>query len=299
MMEYHTTVLLHQGVEALDVDPKGVYVDVTFGGGGHSNVLLQELGDRGRLLAFDQDQDVIPRILQDSRFQLFEANFRFIKNFLKVAGVDKVDGLIADLGVSGHHFDSSDRGFSFRFKSDLDMRMNRNQSLDAKQVVNEYELDDLIRIFRRYGETSFALKIARRILKARSEGVVATTDDLSKVVESCVPQHKFKSELTKIFQAIRIEVNDELGALEELLVALPDVVRTGGRVVIISYHSLEDRLVKHFFRSGNLDDNQEKDLYGNVLRSFNPLGKVVKPTPEEIEQNPRARSAKMRIAQKS
>lgn len=298
-MEYHTTVLLHEGVKALDVNPSGAYVDVTFGGGGHSKLLLEELNDQGKLLAFDQDKDVLPWIPNDSRFKLFEANFRFIKNFLSLSGLPKVHGLIADLGVSGHHFDSTDRGFSFRFDSALDMRMNQNQELDAQSVVNDYDQSELVRLFRRYGESAFAPKIARRICDLRSEKPLETTADLSRLVESSVPQHKFKSELTKIFQAIRIEVNDELGALEDLLTALPDIIETGGRVVIISYHSLEDRLVKHFFRSGNLDDKQEKDVYGNVLRSFNPVGKVAVPSPEEIERNPRARSAKMRIAVKS
>lgn len=297
--DYHTTVLLHEGVEALNVRPGGVYVDVTFGGGGHSRLILEKLG-AGKLLAFDQDPDAVQNAPSDPRFTLCQANFRFLRNFLQVNKVQKVDGVLADLGVSGYQFDEASRGFSFRFDARLDMRMSARQQMDARQVLNEYPQEDLKKMLKEYGETSFAGALAREILRFRgSERSLETIQDLVRCVEKVVPPHKAKQELPKVFQAIRIEVNDELGALKDFLRQVPEVLNEEGRLVVISYHSLEDRLVKHFMRSGNFEDIQEKDLYGNVKRPLEPVGKVIQPSPGEIEENPRARSAKMRIAQKA
>ena len=297
-MTYHTTVLLHEGVNALKVDPAGVYVDVTLGAGGHSREILKQLGTGGRLFGFDQDADAVRNQPEDDRFELCFGNFRFTKQFLLAKGVEKVDGIIADLGVSGFQFDEATRGFSFRFDAKLDMRMNASQGKDAIQVVNDYEEGDLIRIFKRYGESGFAKPIARRIARQRLEKRIETTKDLVKLVEAVVPERKVKGELPKIFQAIRIEVNDELEVLQAFLLQVPDLLKSKGRLVVLSYHSLEDRLVKHFLRSGNFDDVQEKDIYGNVLRPMDQEGKVIAPSETEIEENPRARSAKMRIGVK-
>ncbi|GAB5539692.1 MAG: 16S rRNA (cytosine(1402)-N(4))-methyltransferase RsmH [Salibacteraceae bacterium] len=293
-MTYHTTVLLHEGVEALNLKPNGVYVDATFGGGGHSKLLLEKL-EKGVLIAFDQDPDAVQNSPSDNRFILCQANFRYLKNFLAANNITEVDGVLADLGVSGHQFDEADRGFSFRFDAELDMRMNTNQSLSAKQVLNEYAEADLKRMFKEYGETSFAGALARRIVAARSDRKISTIQQLVEIISKLVPERKRKSELAKIFQAIRIEVNDEMGALKEFITAAAEVLKPEGRLVIISYHSLEDRPVKHFIRSGNFDDKQHKDLYGNVNRPLDPFGKVITPSPNEVEQNPRARSAKLRI----
>ncbi|MDP4686808.1 MAG: 16S rRNA (cytosine(1402)-N(4))-methyltransferase RsmH [Salibacteraceae bacterium] len=297
-MVYHTTVLLHEGVEALKVKPDGVYVDATFGGGGHSNVILSHLSENGRLIAFDQDPDALRNVPNDPRFKLCQANFRFMKNFLAVSGVEKVDGVIADLGVSGFQFDEADRGFSFRFDAELDMRMNKSQAISAKELVNEADQTELKRIFREYGETTFAGLIAKKIVDQREISPLVTTGDLATLIRSAVPERKQKSELTKIFQALRIEVNDEMGVLEAFLMLLPDVLKQDGLAVVMSYHSLEDRLVKHFFRSGNFEDKLAKDVFGNIERTMDPVGKVVVPSDEEIERNPRARSAKMRIGKK-
>lgn len=294
-MTYHTTVLLHEAVEALELKAGGVYVDATFGGGGHSKLLLENLSS-GMLVGFDQDPDAIKNVPDDDRFQLCPANFRYLKNFLAAEGIAQVDGVLADLGVSGYQFDEASRGFSFRFDARLDMRMNSGQELDATHVVNTYSQPELKRVLKDYGETAFAGSLATRIVKQRNIEAIEQVGQLVEVIQSLVPDHKFKAELTKVFQAIRIEVNDEIGALKAFLEAAADVLKPGGRLVVISYHSLEDRPVKHFMRSGNFKDLQEKDLYGNVMRPLDPVGKVVVPTLEEIETNPRARSAKMRIA---
>ena len=293
-MTYHTTVLLHEGVEALSLKPNGVYVDATFGGGGHSQLILDRL-EGGQLFAFDQDPDAGRNTIEDDRFHLCKANFRFIKNFLIANGVSKVDGVLADLGVSGYQFDEAGRGFSFRFDADLDMRMNPSQELNAQKVVNQYEGSELKRMFRVYGETSYGAALTRRIVQARAGKPIQTINDLLSIVKKLVPERKLKSELAKIFQAIRIEVNDEMGALKDFIEATADILNEDARFVAISYHSLEDRPVKHFLRSGNFRDEQDKDLYGNVSRPLDPFGKVIVPSSEEIERNPRARSAKMRI----
>jgi 16S rRNA (cytosine1402-N4)-methyltransferase len=297
-MTYHTTVLLHEGVDALEVKPAGIYVDVTLGAGGHSNEILKRLGSDGRLLGFDQDADAVSNAPADDRFELCFGNFRFLKQFLLAKGVFKVDGIIADLGVSGHHFDDAERGFSFRFDAPLDMRMNTSQEKNAMHVVNDYEVSELIRIFKRYGESAFAKPIARMIDRQRIEKPIATTGDLVAIVESIVPERKVKGELAQIFQAIRIEVNEEMLVLQEFLTQVPEVLNQGGKLVVLSYHSLEDRMVKHFLRSGNFDDTLEKDVFGNIIRPLDPQGKVVVPSEVEVEVNPRARSAKMRIGVK-
>ncbi|HAQ71403.1 16S rRNA (cytosine(1402)-N(4))-methyltransferase RsmH [Salibacteraceae bacterium] len=297
-MTYHTTVLLHEGVDALDMQPAGTYVDVTLGAGGHSKEILKRLASEGHLLGFDQDADAVNNAPDDDRFELCFGNFRFLKQFLLAKGVQKVDGIIADLGVSGHHFDKASRGFSFRFDAPLDMRMNASQEKSAIEVVNDYEVGVLIRLFKRYGESSFAKPIARKIDQVRLGNAIRTTGDLVAIVESVVPERKVKGELAHIFQAIRIEVNDELLVLQEFLEQVPEVLNPGGKLVVLSYHSLEDRMVKHFLRSGNFDDVLDKDVFGNVHRPLDPKGKVIVPSEEEIESNPRARSAKMRIGVK-
>lgn len=297
-MTYHATVLLHEGVDAMKIQSAGVYVDATLGAGGHSQEILSRLVEEGRLLGFDQDSDAVANQPQDDRFELCFGNFRFLKQFLSAKGVSEVDGVIADLGVSGFQFDEAERGFSFRFDAKLDMRMSKTQPLDARAVVNESEYGELVRLFKLYGESSFAKPIAKRIILSRENAPIETTGELVEIISAVVPEHKRKGELAKIFQAIRIEVNDELGALRELLEQSADVIKSGGRLVILSYHSLEDRLVKHFIRAGNFEDRQEKDVFGNVQRPFDPEGKVITPTEQEIENNPRARSAKMRVAVK-
>jgi len=256
------------------------------------------LASEGHLLGFDQDADAVNNAPDDDRFELCFGNFRFLKQFLLAKGVQKVDGIIADLGVSGHHFDKASRGFSFRFDAPLDMRMNASQEKSAIEVVNDYEVGVLIRLFKRYGESSFAKPIARKIDQVRLGNAIRTTGDLVAIVESVVPERKVKGELAHIFQAIRIEVNDELLVLQEFLEQVPEVLNPGGKLVVLSYHSLEDRMVKHFLRSGNFDDVLDKDVFGNVHRPLDPKGKVIVPSEEEIESNPRARSAKMRIGVK-
>ena len=294
-MMYHTTVLLHEGVDALGVKPNGVYVDATFGGGGHSKLILEKLG-QGQLFAFDQDPGAEQNVPSDDRFTLCKGNFRHLRNFLSANGVASVDGVLADLGVSGYQFDEASRGFSFRFDAQLDMRMNPAQQLSAKNVVNEYDEPELKRVFWEYGETSFGGPLAKKIIQARTEKPINTINELLVVIQKLVPERKLKGELAKIFQAIRIEVNDEMGALKEFLSNAAMVLKDGAPLVVISYHSLEDRLVKHFMRAGNFQDKQDKDLYGNVNRILDPIGKVIQPSNEEIERNPRARSAKMRLA---
>lgn len=278
----------------MDVKADGVYVDATLGAGGHTREILRRLGDRGRVFGFDQDADAVANQPDDPRFELCFGNFRFMKEFLIAKGVAQVDGIIADLGVSGFQFDEASRGFSFRFDARLDMRMNVSQAKDAVEVINQYEPGDLVRILKQYGECEFARPVVKRIVALRSEKVIETTGELVAAVESVVPEHKLKAELAKVFQAVRIEVNNELTALQDFLTQVPEILKPGGRLVVLSYHSLEDRMVKHFLRSGNFDDQQQKDLYGNVLRPMDPIGKVVVPKAQEIENNPRARSAKMR-----
>ena len=292
---YHKPVLLAESVDALVNNPDGVYVDVTFGGGGHSREILSRLSEKGRLFSFDQDSDALNNAIEDSRFTLINQNFRFLENSLLMYGVNQVDGILADLGVSSHQFDQAERGFSIRSDAPLDMRMNNMQSLDAQSVVNDYEEELLADIFYYYGELREARKLAREIVRYRKETRIVTTEDLKKVF-SYIPAHKSNKFFAQVFQAIRIEVNQELEALQELLVQSCRILRKGGRLVVISYHSLEDRLVKMFLKYQMFEGEPERDVYGNYQKVFElPYRKAVVPTDEEIEDNSRARSAKMRV----
>jgi len=292
---YHKPVLLAESVDALVNNPDGVYVDVTFGGGGHSREILSRLSEKGRLFSFDQDSDAINNAIEDSRFTLINQNFRFLENSLLMYGVNQVDGILADLGVSSHQFDQAERGFSIRSDAPLDMRMNNMQSLDAQSVVNDYEEELLADIFYYYGELREARKLAREIVRYRKETRIVTTEDLKKVF-SYIPAHKSNKFFAQVFQAIRIEVNQELEALQELLVQSCRILRKGGRLVVISYHSLEDRLVKMFLKYQMFEGEPERDIYGNYEKKFElPQRKAIVPTEEEIGDNSRARSAKMRV----
>lgn len=297
-MGYHEAVLLKESIAGLRIDPNGTYVDVTFGGGGHSKSILEKL-DKGTLFAFDQDTDAQKNSIDDNRFVLINQNFRFMQKFLRLEGVLKVDGILADLGVSSYQFDTAERGFSIREEGELDMRMNTTQELSAKQVVNEYELDDLCRIFREYGELKNAYSLAKSILSARENGEILTTEDLKEAVKKHVPPHKSNKILAQLFQAIRIEVNDELKALKEMLLQSVDLLKEGGRLSVISYHSLEDRLVKNLIKSGNFKGEIEKDFYGvpkAILKAISK--KPITASEEELESNPRSRSAKLRVSEK-
>ena len=292
---YHKPVLLTESVDALVSNPDGVYVDVTFGGGGHSREILSRLSEKGRLFSFDQDSDALNNAIEDSRFTLINQNFRFLENSLLMYGVAQVDGVLGDLGVSSHQFDKAERGFSIRSDAPLDMRMNKMQDIDAYKVVNEYDEEALADIFYYYGELREARKLAREIVNKRKSVDIKTTEDLKKVF-SYVPAHKSNKFFAQVFQAIRIEVNQELDALKEMLVQSSNVLKKDGRLVIISYHSLEDRLVKKFLKNGMFEGEPERDVYGNYQKVFElPYRKAIVPTEEEIEDNSRARSAKMRV----
>ncbi|WP_185654167.1 16S rRNA (cytosine(1402)-N(4))-methyltransferase RsmH [Elizabethkingia meningoseptica] len=295
---YHNPVLLDESVSGLIINPDGIYVDCTFGGGGHSREILSRLSDKGRLLSFDQDPDALKNKLDDERFTLVNQNFRFLENSLLMYGVTQVDGVLADLGVSSHQFDEADRGFSIRTEGPLDMRMNTMQGLDARKVVNEYEEEQLADIFYLYGELREARKLARELVAARKKGEIKTTDDLKRVF-SYMPAHKSNKFFAQVFQAIRIEVNQELEVLKEMLEQSYRVLKPGGRLSVISYHSLEDRLVKRFLKNGMFEGEPERDIYGNYNKSFELLKtKAIVPTDEEIAENSRARSAKLRIGTK-
>ena len=292
---YHKPVLLTESVDALVSNPDGVYVDVTFGGGGHSREILSRLSEKGRLFSFDQDSDALNNAIEDPRFTLINQNFRFLENSLLMYGVVQVDGVLGDLGVSSHQFDKAERGFSIRSDAPLDMRMNKMQDIDAYKVVNEYDEEALADIFYYYGELREARKLAREIVNKRKSADIKTTEDLKKVF-LYVPAHKSNKFFAQVFQAIRIEVNQELDALKEMLMQSSNVLKKNGRLVIISYHSLEDRLVKKFLKNGMFEGEPERDVYGNYQKVFElPYRKAVVPTDEEIEENSRARSAKMRI----
>lgn len=296
---YHTPALLNESIDGLNIMPSGVYVDVTFGGGGHSREILKRLGDQGRLIAFDQDKDAFRNSVPDPRFTLVHGNFRFLKNFLRFYNVDSIDGLIADLGVSSHHFDESSRGFSFRFKGDLDMRMNQNANISAADILNEYTADKLSDIFYRYGELKNSRKIAASIVKFRESQKIKKTDEFLSILEPYTRRDKEKKVLAQAFQALRIEVNKEMDTLTDMLRQALQVMKPEGRISVISYHSLEDRLVKNFFKTGNFEGRLEKDFYGNSLTPFRLVNrKVIVPSDEEQKANPRSRSAKLRIAEK-
>ncbi len=297
-MEYHNPVLLHPTVDGLDIKPDGVYVDVTFGGGGHSKEILRRLGPNGKLFAFDQDEDALANALPDERFTLINENFRFIKRFLRFHGVKQVDGILADLGVSSHQFDVPERGFSTRFDAELDMRMSQKNDLNAYRVVNEYEEQDLRRVFFDYGELKNAPVLARTIVEARRDYPIKTTDELKDVLKKYLPEKVKNKILAQIYQAIRIEVNQEMDVLKEFIEQSLEILKPGGRFSVISYHSLEDRLVKRFIKNGMFEGEPERDFYGNFSVPFKTIGKLIVPDEAEIKVNNRARSAKLRIAEK-
>lgn len=295
---YHNPVLLHETVSGLDVKENGVYVDVTFGGGGHSKEILNRLGPEGKLFAFDQDEDAQANAIEDERFHLINQNFQFLKQYLKFYGIRKVDGILADFGVSSHQFDEGERGFSIRFNAALDMRMDRSGSLSAFDVVNTYSQEDLGSVLYQYGELRNARALAKTIVEARAEGQIKTTDDLKSVLSKHLPKMKENKILAQIYQAIRIEVNQEIAVLKAFLLQTPELLDKGGRLSLISYHSLEDRLVKRFIRAGKFEGEPEKDFYGNIDVPFKKVGGLIVPSTEEIALNNRARSAKLRIAER-
>lgn len=297
-MGYHTPVLLKKSVEGLQIKPDGVYVDVTFGGGGHSREIIKYL-NTGKLVAFDQDDDAQDNLIDDKRFVFVNHNFRFLKNFLKYHKLEKVDGLLADLGVSSHHFDNPNRGFSFRFEGELDMRMNQNATLSAKEVVNDYEEEKLAKVFWEYGELKNSRKLAKAVVKQRAEKKIVTINEFTELLMPYLPKHAEHKFLAKVFQALRIEVNREIEFLKDMLMQTIDAIKPGGRLVIITYHSLEDRIVKNFIRDGQFEGAVEKDFYGNKKVPFKAVNrKVIVPDDAEIEMNNRARSAKLRIAER-
>ena len=297
---YHIPVLLEESVGLLGVEPSGTYVDLTFGGGGHSRRILSMLGPEGCLYGFDQDRDTLENVPRDSRFHYVESNFRFLRGALRLRGVVEVDGILADLGVSSHHFDTQERGFSFRFDAPLDMRMNQRAATSAADIVNGYDLQQLTDIFRQYGELDNAFKTAKAIEAARAVSPISTINELLEAVKPATPRQGESKYYAKLFQAIRIEVNHEMDALKMMLEQSLKVLRPGGRMVVITYHSLEDRLVKNFFRSGNFDGRIEKDFFGVPATPFRAITrKAMLPSDEEIERNPRSRSAKMRIVEKN
>lgn len=297
-MNYHNSVMLKECINGLNIQPNGVYVDATFGGGGHSQAILNNLSD-GMLYSFDQDSDANQNILSDKRFKFIKSNFRHIKKFLKIEGIKKIDGLLADLGVSSHQIDSPKRGFSIRFNEKIDMRMNMEISQSAFTILNEYSKEKLSEMFRRYGEFTNSKMIADKIVNFRKSSEIVNTNDLILSLKNLTPISKKNKFLARIFQAVRIEVNDELSCLEDLLNSCNDLLKTNARIVIISYHSLEDRIVKNFFKKGNVEGKLVKDFFGNVENNFRQLNnKIIYPTEDEILNNPRSRSAKLRIAEK-
>ncbi|MFL9845679.1 16S rRNA (cytosine(1402)-N(4))-methyltransferase RsmH [Flavobacterium rhizosphaerae] len=297
-MEYHNPVLLNESVDGLNIRPDGVYVDVTFGGGGHSREILSRLGPDGKLFAFDQDEDAQANVIDDSRFTLIPENFRFIKRYLRFYGVKEVDGILADLGVSSHQFDVAERGFSTRFDAGLDMRMSRKGELDAYKVINDYEEKHLRQIFKEYGEIKTGGAMANTIVHARRDKAIKNTGELKEALAKFLPPHKSNKILAQIYQAIRIEVNQEIEVLKEFLMQVEEILPSGGRLSVISYHSLEDRLVKRFIRNGMFEGEPERDIYGNFEVPFKNIGKLIVPDEAEIAKNNRARSAKLRIAEK-
>ena len=296
-MMYHNPVLLTESVDALDIKANGIYVDVTFGGGGHSKEILKRLGAGGRLVAFDQDEDALENALGDERFTLINENYRYIKQFLKFYGIQKVDGILGDFGVSSHQFDIAARGFSTRFDAALDMRMSKRNTFSAFNVVNKYTYDELRRVLFEFGELRNANAMAKTIIEAREESLIKTTAGLKEVLQKFLPNAKAHKILAQVYQAIRIEVNQEIESIKEFLLQTAEILNPGGRISIISYHSLEDRLVKRFIRAGQFEGEPEKDLYGNSAVPFKKVGKLIVPSKEEIASNNRARSAKLRIAE--
>lgn len=298
IMEYHKPVLLKEAVDGLNIKEDGIYVDVTFGGGGHSREILKRLGEKGRLFAFDQDQDALENTIDDERFTLIHENFRYVKRFLRFHGVKKVDGILADFGVSSHQFDVAERGFSTRFDADLDMRMNQQSELSAFHVVNEYEEEQLKQVFSQYGELRAAPAMAKLIVEHRAIEQIKTSDQLKKVLKKFLPPRHENKVLAQIYQAIRIEVNQEIEVLKAFLLQTPELLEVGGRLSFISYHSLEDRLVKRFIRNGLFEGEPERDMFGNFEVPLKKVNGLIIPSKEEIKINNRARSAKLRIAEK-
>lgn len=303
---YHVPVLLEQSIEGLNIHPEGIYVDATFGGGGHSMEILSQLNEKGHLFSFDQDLDAEKNIQQEGHevllqdnFTFIRSNFRYLKNWMRYYKIDKIDGILADLGVSSHHFDDENRGFSFRFDAPLDMRMNTKASLTAADLINTYNEEQLADIFYLYGELKNARRIASLLVKARSQKNIASTHDLIQAVEAVFGKVHEKKDLAKLFQALRIEVNHEMEALKELLNSAQELLTTGGRLVVITYHSLEDRMVKNIMKTGNVQGKVQQDFFGRIETTFKLLNnKVITPTPQEQQENPRSRSAKLRIAEK-
>lgn len=298
-MIYHKPVLLEESIQGLNIKPEGIFVDLTFGGGGHATGILKKLGKKGKLLAFDQDPDARQNISDDSRLIFINSNFRYLRNFLRYHEIEKVDGVMADLGISSHQIDTAERGFSFMKDAKPDMRMNSGILISAGDILNQYDEMELTRVFRQYGELSNASALSRAIIKYRTDQDIQTITQFIDAIAGLLPRQKENRELARIFQALRIEVNDELGSLKEVLPQINSFLNPGGRMVFITYHSLEDRLVKNYMKSGNLEGNLEKDFYGNINTPFRILNKNgTEPAEEEIRENPRARSARLRIAEK-
>ena len=296
---YHVPVLLNESIDGLAIKSDGVYVDVTFGGGGHSKEILRRLGEKGHLYSFDQDPDAEKNIVDDNRFTFVRSNFRYLKNWMRYYGVDHIDGLLADLGVSSHHFDDETRGFSFRFDAPLDMRMNKRAGATAAEILNNYDEEQLADILYIYGELKNARKIASTIVKTRNEKKIETTGDLMNVTERLFQREREKKEMAKMFQALRIEVNHEMDALKEMLNGAMDMLCEGGRLSVITYHSLEDRIVKNMMKAGNVEGKIKQDFFGRIEAPFRLVNnKVIVPSDEEQQQNPRSRSAKLRVAEK-
>ena len=296
---YHVPVLLRESVEGMNIHAGGIYVDLTFGGGGHSKEILRQMDETGKLFSFDQDEDAEKNILNDPRFTFVRSNFRYLNNFLRYYHVDKADAILADLGVSSHHFDDSERGFSFRFEGKLDMRMNKRAEKTAADVINTYSEEQLADVFYLYGELKNSRRLASALIKSRGNKPITTTEEFIDIVRPFFGREREKKELAKVFQALRIEVNQEMDALKEMLQAACQRLRTGGRLVVITYHSLEDRLVKNMMKTGNTEGKIQKDFFGNIETPFRLINnKVIVPTPEETAINPRSRSAKLRIAEK-
>ena len=296
---YHIPVLLNESIEGMNLHADGIYADMTFGGGGHSKEILRRMGEDCHLYSFDQDEDAEKNIVDDKRFTFVRSNFRYLRNFMRYYGVEQLDGILADLGVSSHHFDDSERGFSFRFDGKLDMRMNKRAGMTAADIVNTYDEEKLADVFYIYGEQKNSRKLAATIAKARQQKQITTIGEFLDIIKPLFGREREKKELAKVFQALRIEVNHEMEALKEMLYEATDLLKPGGRLVVITYHSLEDRMVKNLIKAGNIEGKVEQDFYGNVQSPFRAVNnKVIVPTDEEVNQNPRSRSAKLRIAEK-
>ena len=296
---YHIPVLLNESIEGMNLKANGIYADMTFGGGGHSKEILRRMGEDCHFYSFDQDEDAVKNIVDDKRFTFVRSNFRYLRNFMRYYGVEQLDGILADLGVSSHHFDDSERGFSFRFDGKLDMRMNKRAGMTAADIVNTYDEEKLADVFYIYGELKNSRKLAATIAKARQQKQITTIGEFLDIIKPLFGREREKKELAKVFQALRIEVNHEMEALKEMLYEATDLLKPGGRLVVITYHSLEDRMVKNLIKAGNIEGKVEQDFYGNVQSPFRAVNnKVIVPTDEEVNQNPRSRSAKLRIAEK-